>query len=235
MEYDGRHDLLAGLSATRDLPQLVGRGAPSPRARPTAGGTKPGTSITTSGFSGSLPFDFTDPPVELSSRNPWIRVTPSGAYSNGERVFEGVASLMVGVANLKAHLRVFYGQHQSRPATTADMEALLVCRSGEPRIVDAFHRFVYGFPDPLPGSRPLDQGRPGGSRRQPVVREVLGLTRPVDPECRRRRHRSSTRRARPGQLVLRASPQSQHDCNGKALPRHVQRQGLRRHRIRLSG
>ena len=117
------------------------------------------------GFSGSLPFDFTDPPVELSSRNPWIRVTPSGAYSSGERFFEGLAS-MVGVADLKAHLRAFYGQHQSRPTTTADMEALLVCRSGEPRVVDAFHRFVYGFPDPSPAPDLWikdDPGDPGGN------------------------------------------------------------------------
>jgi hypothetical protein len=101
------------------------------------------------GAVGSLPLDFTAPPVQLSSRNPWVRATPSAAYTSGERFFEGVASL-VGVANLKSHMRSFYLERNARPATTSDLEAFLVCRSGAPELVDAFHRFVFGFPDPAP-------------------------------------------------------------------------------------
>jgi hypothetical protein len=101
------------------------------------------------GATGSLPFDFTDPPVALCPRNPWVRITNNAAYSAGERFFEGAAAL-IGVANLNALLRDFFAEHASRPATTAELEAFLVRRSGDPRLVDAFHRFVYGFPDPAP-------------------------------------------------------------------------------------
>jgi hypothetical protein len=101
------------------------------------------------GGAGILPLDFTAAPVELSSRNPWTRVTPLAAYSSGERLFEGFAALL-GVAALKSHMGTFFAEHTQRPTTTAELEALLVRRSGEPTIVDAFHRFVYGFVDPAP-------------------------------------------------------------------------------------
>jgi hypothetical protein len=117
------------------------------------------------GASGLLPFDFTAPPVELNSRNQWVRTTPSAAYSSGERFFEGVAAL-VGIPNLKTHMSAFYKEHTARPATTADLETLLVRRSGEPTIVDACHRFVYGFPDPSPAPDLWihdDPGDPGGN------------------------------------------------------------------------
>ena len=47
-------------------------------------------------------------------------------------------------------MSAFFAGHTQRPATTADLETLLVRRTGEPTIVDAFHRFVYGFADPAP-------------------------------------------------------------------------------------
>ncbi len=164
MEYDGGTTCSPGSLRHETFHSWWGRGA-KPAGQADGWWDEAWNVYHDLGFSGSLPFDFTDPPVELSSRNPWIRVTPSGAYSSGERFFEGLAS-MVGVADLKAHLRAFYGQHQSRPTTTADMEALLVCRSGEPRVVDAFHRFVYGFPDPSPAPDLWikdDPGDPGGN------------------------------------------------------------------------
>jgi hypothetical protein len=102
-----------------------------------------------SGASGSLPFDFSDPPVELSSRNPWGRITAGGAYTAGKRFFDGVAAL-VGVAALKSLMSDFYKARHPRPATTPELESFLVARSGQPQLVDAFHRFVYGFSDPSP-------------------------------------------------------------------------------------
>jgi hypothetical protein len=102
-----------------------------------------------SGASGSLPFDFTDPPVTLCPRNPWVRFTGTNAYSQGERFFQGVASL-VGVANLNSLMSEFYKARKSRPATTTDIEEFLVCRTGNAQLVDAFHRFVYGFSNPSP-------------------------------------------------------------------------------------
>ena len=115
--------------------------------------------------SGLLPFDFHAPPIELSTSNPWSRVTPRAAYTSGERFFMGVASL-IGLTGLKSHMRAFYVERNARPATTGDLEAFLVCRSGEPELVDAFHRFVYGLPDPVPAPDLWikdDPGDPGGN------------------------------------------------------------------------
>jgi hypothetical protein len=102
-----------------------------------------------SGATGSLPFDFTDPPVTLCPRNPWLRITDSEAYSAGERFFQGAASL-VGVANLNSLMSDFYKKHRQRPTTTTGIEEFLVCRTGNVQLVNAFHRFVYGFDDPSP-------------------------------------------------------------------------------------
>lgn len=101
------------------------------------------------GASGSTPFNFTSPPVELSSRNPWTRLTPGSSYSSGERVFQGAAALM-SAADLRTHMSDFYTSRRARPATTPDLEAFLISRSGQATLVDGFHRFVYGFPDPSP-------------------------------------------------------------------------------------
>ena len=100
------------------------------------------------GAGGSFPFDFTDPPVELCPRNPWVRITADRSYAAGEQFFQGVASL-IGIANLKSLMSDFYNERKHRPATTADTEGFLVSRSGQPQLVDAYHRFVYGFADPL--------------------------------------------------------------------------------------
>lgn len=101
------------------------------------------------GVTASQPFDFTSPPVELSSRNPWVRSTPGASYTSGERFFEGAASLM-GVSNLTAHMAAFYAPYRVRPITTVQIEEFLVAHCTDPILVDAFHRFVYGFPDPSP-------------------------------------------------------------------------------------
>jgi hypothetical protein len=97
-------------------------------------------------------FDFLDPPVALCSRQPFQRRTPSTAYSAGSRFFRGLASL-VGAAPLNAAMRDTYSAHRTRPVSTATLEAELVARTGSPAIVDAFHRFVYGYADPSPPPR----------------------------------------------------------------------------------
>jgi len=101
------------------------------------------------GAAGSLPFDFSEPPVELCPRNPWARITAPDSYGDGNRFFAGVASL-IGVANLNALMSEFYDRHLQRPVTTTDLEEFLVCRSGNPQLVGAFHRFVFGFAEPVP-------------------------------------------------------------------------------------
>jgi hypothetical protein len=96
-----------------------------------------------------FPFDFTAPPVTLCTRNAWSRVTPLSAYSDGLRFFEGVAS-MIGAANLSSLMSDFYKTHRARPVTTMEIEEFLLSRSGNPLLVDAYHRFVYGFSNPSP-------------------------------------------------------------------------------------
>lgn len=92
-------------------------------------------------------FDFTDPPILLCSRNPWQRHTPGNAYMAGSRFWRGMAALL-GVGNLKAHMASLYQAHMGNPVSTQMIEEHLLCKSGDARVVDAFHRFVYGFDDP---------------------------------------------------------------------------------------
>lgn len=95
----------------------------------------------------STAFDFTAAPVELSPRNKWRRETANNAYSDGSRFWRGVSSL-IGNAALKTFMRDLYGQRKGSFCSTTDMEEHLLCRSGAPMVVDAFHKFVYGFTDP---------------------------------------------------------------------------------------
>jgi hypothetical protein len=101
------------------------------------------------GGAGTQPFDFGENPVTLATRNAYSRVTPSNAYTAGERFFEGVAAL-TSPAALTGWMSEFYRAHLDRPVTTLDLEAHLVARSGRADLVDAFHRWVYGFVDPSP-------------------------------------------------------------------------------------
>jgi hypothetical protein len=92
----------------------------------------------------STPFDFTASPVELCTRNEWSRVTAAGAYTQGNRFWEGMSSLL-GNANLNHFMKGFFAQSKNKLIQTTDLEAYLLSRSGNAQVVDAFHRFVYGF------------------------------------------------------------------------------------------
>jgi hypothetical protein len=98
------------------------------------------------GGNGVVPFDFSAPPVTLCSRDPWQRTTPEASYTDGFRLWQGIAALL-GVPRLKAVMGEFYRAYAGQPVSTAMLEELLVSRSGAPDVVDAFHRFVYGFGD----------------------------------------------------------------------------------------
>ncbi len=95
----------------------------------------------------SSAFDFTAPPVELAPSNKWKRETNSNAYSDGSRFWKGMSSLL-GNANLKSSMRDLYQKKKGQLCTTPEMEEHLLAISGNPTVVDAFHRFVYGFADP---------------------------------------------------------------------------------------
>jgi len=95
-----------------------------------------------------IPFDFSDPPVLLCSRDPWQRHTPSNAYTDGSNFWKGMASLL-GVSNLNLLMGDLYDTHKGNPVSTQMIEEFLLS-SGEAQVVDAFHRFVYGLSDPSP-------------------------------------------------------------------------------------
>jgi len=99
------------------------------------------------GGTGAVPLDFLDSAVTLSARNPWVRATPGGAYTRGRELFDGVASL-VGVTNASQWMNEFYAANSAAPVNTEALEQYLLARSGADTLVDAFHRFVYGFADP---------------------------------------------------------------------------------------
>lgn len=148
MEYEGGTTSAAGSLRHETFHSWWARGL-KPASQPDAWWDEAWTVYNDLGASGSLPFDFSDPPVELCPRNPWVRITAGAAYTAGKRFFDGVAAL-IGVANLKALMSDFYKERNHKPATTVDMESFLVCRSGQPQLVDGYHRFVYGFGDPSP-------------------------------------------------------------------------------------
>ena len=146
MEYDGGTTATAGSLRHETFHSWWGRGL-KPASQADAWWDEAWTVYNDVGATGSLPFDFASPPVELSSRNPWVRSTPAGSYSSGRRFFDGAAALM-GAPALRSHMAAFYDARNSRPATTVQLEEFLVARSSDATLVDGFHRFVYGFPDP---------------------------------------------------------------------------------------
>ncbi|MGL5890039.1 MAG: hypothetical protein ACRC3B_09140, partial [Bacteroidia bacterium] len=101
------------------------------------------------GANDALAFDYTDSPVTLCSRNPWQRQTPSSSYSAGNTFWKGIASLL-GVGTLNNLMSEIYNTYKGKsPVSTAMLEEFLVSKSGNAQIVDAFHRFIYGFNDNL--------------------------------------------------------------------------------------
>lgn len=144
MEYDGGTTSSPGPLRHETHHSWWGR-AHRPAGQPDGWIDEAWTTYHDQGGDGAEPFDFTDPPVTLCNRNPWSRVTPGGAaYSAGAAFFDGVASAM-GVGPLKTAMADYYVRNRKRPTTTAALEEYLVARSGRPELVDAFHRFVYGF------------------------------------------------------------------------------------------
>jgi hypothetical protein len=101
------------------------------------------------GANDAVPLDFTDPPIVLCSRDPWQRNTPGNSYDDGNKFWKGIAS-MIGVGTLNNLMRDLYVANKGNPLSTQMIEEFLLCKSGNENIVDAFHRFVYGFANPSP-------------------------------------------------------------------------------------
>ncbi len=97
----------------------------------------------------AIAFDYTSSPIQLCSRNPWQRRTPGNSYGDGERFWKGMASLL-GAATVNSLMADFYCAFRGQPVSTEMMEGFLLSKSGQSGVVDAFHRFIYGFPDASP-------------------------------------------------------------------------------------
>lgn len=143
MEYEGGTTTGTGPLQHETFHSWYARGL-KPASQPDAWFDEAWTVYNDNGAAGSLPFNFSDPPVTLCPRNPWVRTTAGGAYSDGNRFWEGVAAL-VGVSTLTGLMSELYQRRRGRPITTPAIEEFLLSRTGNAQLVDAFHRFVYGF------------------------------------------------------------------------------------------
>lgn len=145
MEYEGGTTTSTGALAHETFHSWFARGV-KPASQADGWWDEGFTSFHDNGADDALPFDFAAAPVILCSRDPWQRHTAANAYSDGMRFWQGVAALL-GVAPLRALMKELYGSYRGQPVSTAMIEEFLLCRSGNARLVDAFHRFVYGFGD----------------------------------------------------------------------------------------
>jgi hypothetical protein len=96
-----------------------------------------------------IPFDFTHVPILLCSRDPWQRSTPGNSYADGSSFWKGIAST-IGLGAFNGLMGDLYEAYKGSPVSTAMIEEFLLSKSGNENIVDAFHRFVYGFGNPSP-------------------------------------------------------------------------------------
>lgn len=146
MEYDG--GTTTGIAALEHetYHSWWGRGL-KPASQPDAWMDEGWTTFQVDVGATSVPFDFNAPAVALCPSNEWIRKTAYGAYSDGVNFWKGMAAY-TGTATLNSLLSEFYENSGNKPITTSAIEEYLLYKVGEPMIVDAFHRFVYGFPNP---------------------------------------------------------------------------------------
>ncbi|MBU4263673.1 MAG: hypothetical protein KKC76_17595 [Proteobacteria bacterium] len=148
MEYDGATTTSQGPLRHETYHSWWGRGL-KPASQPDAWQDEAWTSYQIDTEPVSVPFDFAAAPVELCPRNPWVRKTAGLSYSSGTTFWQGMAGFF-GTAALDGLMKDFYAQCDGKPVRTTDIEEFLLHRMGDPLIVDAFHRFVYGFVDPSP-------------------------------------------------------------------------------------
>jgi hypothetical protein len=88
-----------------------------------------------------LPLDA--PPVELYPQHPWARHTPVAAYSDGARLFAGLAFLFGGPERLRTAMAEWYRANAGRSATTNGLAAHLSAWSGID-ISPWWARYVHG-------------------------------------------------------------------------------------------
>lgn len=148
MEYEGGTTTSTGALLHETFHSWFARGV-KPASQADGWWDEGFTTFHDDGADDAIPFDFSDPPVLLCSRDPWQRHTPSNSYTDGSNFWKGMASLL-GVSNLNVLMGDLYDGHKGNPVSTQMIEEFLLSSSSEAQVVDAFHRFVYGLADPSP-------------------------------------------------------------------------------------
>ncbi len=98
------------------------------------------------------PLTFTDPPVVLSSADPWYRYCPEESYEEGAELMLTLADLIGEEQLIEVHRQLL----ENRPLgfiSTAELEQFYYCSAEIPEVRRWFHRFVYGLegePAPAP-------------------------------------------------------------------------------------
>jgi hypothetical protein len=78
----------------------------------------------------SVELTLDEPPVELYPAQPWARRTPAAAYTDGARLFAGLAFLFGGPQRLRSAMADWYQSNAGRSATTDGLAAHLKAWSG---------------------------------------------------------------------------------------------------------
>jgi hypothetical protein len=91
----------------------------------------------------SLELGLDEPPVELYPPHPWSRRTPTEAYSDGARLFAGLAHQLGGAHLLRAAMADWYRNNAGNLITTDGLGAQLKMSSGTD-ISPWWARYVHG-------------------------------------------------------------------------------------------
>ncbi len=148
MEYEGGTTTSTGALAHETFHSWYARGI-KPASQADGWWDEGFTTFHDDGADDAQSFDFAAAPMLLCSRDPWQRHTPGNSYADGSRFWKGISALL-GVAQLNALMKDLYITYKGNPVSTAMIEEFLLCKSGNPQVVDAFHRFVYGLANPSP-------------------------------------------------------------------------------------
>ena len=159
MEYDGGTTSSPDALSHETFHSWWGRGI-KPASQPDGWFDEAITTYNDQGASASQSFNFADQPILLRQSNPWARVTSGNAYTDGCRFLKGIAA-KITANTMNNLLDNFYKKFRKKSFTTMNIEEYLTSRSGNPQIVDAFHRFVYGYADPATAPKLWLKDAPG--------------------------------------------------------------------------
>ena len=176
MEYEGGTTTSA--SALEHETSTVGMRGVKPASQADGWWDEGCTKFHDDGANDVIPFDFANR-RSFSARA--IRGSEhAGKFvRDGNTFWKGIASI-IGVGTLNNLMGDLYDLNKGNPLSTQMIEEFLLCKSGNPDIVDAFHRFVYGLgnPSPIPDLWLQDDtADPGAGQWR---RNFLGFAGPVD-------------------------------------------------------